>query len=96
MKEKTLAQLKKSTKLLALLIKQDIQAVRKLEIVEQIRANLTELKDLMDSADFNKEFGKLSESAEKVIENITDKNFIDSIVEKLQSILTSLGLSAGK
>jgi glutamine synthetase type III len=96
MNEKTLEQLKKSTRLFASLIKQDIETIKKLEIVEQIRSNLKELKDLMEKTDFEKEFGKLNESAEKVFANITDKNFIDSIVDKLQSILSSLGLSSGK
>lgn len=84
---KELEILKQNTEMLINMYKLNIPMSEKIGILEQLNKNLRYLKENLASEEYSERFAKIEQNVQKIIGDLTDPDFIQELVTKVQAIM---------
>lgn len=87
MKSELINQLKRNTRFLEQKAKKKSDMLDRFEIIEQIYLNLKVLKEEMNKEDYIGEFKDLETKVISIINNLSDKSFLQEILDKVNSLV---------
>lgn len=81
--------IKQNIRVLVKLYNKQIPLLDKIEIIEQLMKNLEYLKSQIPDEEYKSKYKKTEEDLNLFVKKVTDKNFIDNFIKKINSVLTS-------